>query len=54
MKTTPKCRFAKAVTLEYLKEKVEKKKQYTRQNQTANRLGCCFVDGMVFKLNKKC
>ena len=33
-------------------ESVSKKKQYARQNQTANRLECCFVDGMAFKLNK--
>ena len=49
METTPKCRFANPVTLEYLKEKV--KKQYARQNQAANRLECCFADGMVFKPN---
>ena len=51
MKATPKCRFAKPVTLEYLKDK---KKQYACQKQTANRLERCFVDGMAFKPNKNC
>ena len=51
-RSTPKCRFAKPVTLEHLNVKA-KKKQYACQNQTASRLELCFVVGMAFKPNKK-